>query len=55
MVNDPVDTWSDGDHVWVLDAEDDSAHAYVLGSGDGAKLDDESFGLPYYMDDAEGI
>ena len=51
----PVDIWSDGDHVWVLDAQDNSVYAYVLGSGDGVKLNDKSFSLPYFMDDAEGI
>ncbi len=51
----PVDIWSNGVNVWVLDAEDDFVYAYVLGSGDGVKLNDKSFGLPDYMDDAEGI
>ncbi len=51
----PVDIWSDGDHVWVLDAEDDFVYAYVLGSGDGVKMNDKSFSLPQFMSDAEGI
>ena len=51
----PVDIWSDGARVWVLDAEDDFVYAYVLGSGDGVNLTDESFSFPSFMDDAEGI
>ena len=51
----PGDIWSDGDHVWVLDTQDDSVYAYVLGSDDGVKLSDKSFGLPHFMDGAEGI
>lgn len=51
----PGDIWSDGDHVWVLDTEDDFVYAYVLGSGDGVKLNNKSFSLPHFMSDAEGI
>ena len=51
----PVDIWSDGDHVWVLDADDEYVYAYALGNGDGVKLNDKSFSLSHYRDDAEGI